>query len=247
MSSVARRSREGILPVESTPVRDLECRVQLWGSQCRKDVDLLEPVQRRAQRCPEGWSTSAMETGWESWALQPPEEKAPGRTQSSFQCLRRAGEGLWMRAWNMRTRGNVFKMPEERVSSEIWKKFIPVRVVRPWHRLPREGVPTPSREVFKASLDGSLSNLVQWKLLPWQGLEHDDLSPNPFYDSMTFPIYIKLCFANTFDGDSLSDPNHPLTTAYVHIRSTAQRNSTYYRLKKYLLLQAGRSFYMQNN
>jgi len=35
-----------------------------------------------------------------------------------------------------------------------------MRVVRPWTRLLREVVPTPSLTVFKARLDGSLSNLV---------------------------------------------------------------------------------------
>jgi len=35
-----------------------------------------------------------------------------------------------------------------------------VRVVRQWNRLPREAVNAPSLEVFKARLDGALSNLV---------------------------------------------------------------------------------------
>jgi len=38
--------------------------------------------------------------------------------------------------------------------------FCTVRVVRPWHRLPREAVAAPYLAVFKASLDGALSNLV---------------------------------------------------------------------------------------
>jgi len=33
-------------------------------------------------------------------------------------------------------------------------------VVRHWTRLPREAVNAPSLEVFKARLDGALSNLV---------------------------------------------------------------------------------------
>ena len=33
-------------------------------------------------------------------------------------------------------------------------------VVRHWNRLPREDVDAPSLEVFKARLDGALSNLV---------------------------------------------------------------------------------------
>ena len=35
-----------------------------------------------------------------------------------------------------------------------------MRVVRHWNRLPREAVDAPSLEVFKAGLDGALSNLV---------------------------------------------------------------------------------------
>ena len=48
-----------------------------------------------------------------------------------------------------------------------------MRVVRPWPRLPREAVASPSLAVFKARLDGALSNLVWWKvsLLVAGGLE----------------------------------------------------------------------------
>ena len=43
---------------------------------------------------------------------------------------------------------------------DVRKKFFTVRVVRHWHRLPREAVDAPSLEVLKARLDGALSNLV---------------------------------------------------------------------------------------
>jgi len=33
-----------------------------------------------------------------------------------------------------------------------------------WNKLPREAVAAPSLEVFKARLDGALSNLVWWKV-----------------------------------------------------------------------------------
>jgi len=48
--------------------------------------------------------------------------------------------------------------------------LLTVRLVRRWHRLPREAVAAPSLAVFKARLDGTLSNLVWWKVsLPVAG------------------------------------------------------------------------------
>ncbi|KFQ00706.1 hypothetical protein N329_05713, partial [Haliaeetus albicilla] len=55
---------------------------------------------------------------------------------------------------------NGFKLKEGRFRLDIREKFFTVRVVRHWHRLPREAVDAPSLEVFKARLDGALSNLV---------------------------------------------------------------------------------------
>jgi len=64
------------------------------------------------------------------------------------------------RACSDRTRGNGFKLKEGSYSVDIRKKFFTLGVVRPWHRLPREAVAAPCLAVFKARLDGALSNLV---------------------------------------------------------------------------------------
>ncbi|KFR03901.1 hypothetical protein Y956_04826, partial [Nipponia nippon] len=54
---------------------------------------------------------------------------------------------------------NGFKLQEGRFRLDIRKKFFILRVVRHWNRLPREAIGAPSLEVFKARLDGALSNL----------------------------------------------------------------------------------------
>ena len=81
----------------------------------------------------------------------------------AFQYLkgayRKDGEGLFTRACNHRMRGNGFKLEEGRFRLYIKKKLFPVRVVRHWSVLPREAVAAPSLAVFKARLDGALSNL----------------------------------------------------------------------------------------
>ena len=64
-----------------------------------------------------------------------------------------------MKACSDMTKDTGFKL-KERFRSDIRKKFFTMRVVRHWHRLPREAVDAPSLEVFKARLDGALSNLA---------------------------------------------------------------------------------------
>jgi len=83
---------------------------------------------------------------------------------AAFRCLKgaykKAGQGIFTRACKDRERGNGFKLREDRFRLDVRKKFCTVRVVRPWHRLPREAVSAPSLAVFKARLDGALSSVV---------------------------------------------------------------------------------------
>ena len=90
---------------------------------------------------------------------------------------RKDGEGLFTRVCSNRTRGNCCKLKEGRFRLDIGKKFITMRVVKHWPRLPREAVAVPSLAVLKARLDGALSTLVWWKmsLLLAGGLEPDEL------------------------------------------------------------------------
>jgi len=64
------------------------------------------------------------------------------------------------RGFSDRARSKGFKLREGRFILVVRKKFFAMRVVRYWNRLLREAVDAHSLEVFKAKLDGALSNLV---------------------------------------------------------------------------------------
>ena len=57
-------------------------------------------------------------------------------------------------------RGNSLKLKERRFIIDVKWKYFAQRMVRCWHRLPRDVVVASSLEVFKARLDGALGNLV---------------------------------------------------------------------------------------
>jgi len=156
----------------------LEYCVQLWRPQHRKDRDLLEWVQRRATTMIRGMAHHSYEQRLRELGLSSLEKRMlQGDLIAVFQYLKgtykKAGEGLFTKTCSDRTRSEGFKLKECRFRLDIIKKFFTMRVVRHCHRLPREAVDAPSLEVFKARLDGALSNLVWWKMsLPMaRGLE----------------------------------------------------------------------------
>ncbi|KAJ7411326.1 hypothetical protein BTVI_50387 [Pitangus sulphuratus] len=99
--SMGSSSREVILTLYSALVKPhLEYWIQLWGPQHKKDIDLLERVQRRVVKMIRGMEHLSYEERLkelEFFSLE--KRRLPGDLIASFQCLkgasRKAGEGLF--------------------------------------------------------------------------------------------------------------------------------------------------------
>jgi len=87
-----------------------------------------------------------------------------GDLTAAFQYLKGAskkdGDKPFSSACSGRTRGNGFKLKEGRFRLDIRRTFFTMRVVKHWHRLPREVIDAPSLETFKVGLDRALSKVI---------------------------------------------------------------------------------------
>ena len=89
-----------------------------------------------------------------------------GDLKAAFQYLsgmggyKKEGDRFFCRVCGNRTRGNGFKWKEGRFRLGITKKFFKIKVVRHWHRLPREVIDALSLQTLKVKLHGALSRLM---------------------------------------------------------------------------------------
>ena len=104
--------------------------------QHRKDVDLLERVQRRVTKMIWGLEHLLWAKAERVGVLQPGDEKALRRPVAAFQDLKgsckKDGDRLFSRACCGRTRSNGFKPREGRCRLNVRKKFFIVRVMKCW-------------------------------------------------------------------------------------------------------------------
>jgi len=106
--------------------------------------------------------------------VQCEEEKTLRRPHCCLSVLKgsfeKEGEQLFTRSGGNRTRGNGFKLKEERFRIDVRRKLFTQRAVRHWYRLLREAADVLSLEAFETRLDGALGSLIWWgAALPMAG------------------------------------------------------------------------------
>ena len=137
----------------------LEYCVQVWSPYLRKDIEILEKVQRKATRLVTGMRKTGYEERLRVIGLQTLEQRRIRGDMLEVYKILTGREDVDWRQYFVRsdgesgTRGHSLKLYKPRCRTSLRAGFFSQRIVENWNRLPREVVEAPSMCSFKARYD----------------------------------------------------------------------------------------------
>ena len=136
----------------------LEYAVQFWSPNYRKDIELLERVQRRATKMIPSLRGQPYDERLKRLKLFTLEKRRlRGDLIQVFKYLNKFNNvdhtKLFELHANQRTRNNGRPIKEKRCNTDIGRSFFSNRVVRHWNLLPAEVVDAKTINCFKSRVD----------------------------------------------------------------------------------------------
>lgn len=142
--------REVIVPIYPILVRlSLEPFIQIWGLQYRKEIGLIEQIQKRALKMIrelEQLSYGDRLRDLELFTLE--KRRLQGGFIAAFQYIKGERQRLFTRACSDKMQSKMFKMKEDKFRVDMTKNFFTMTVVIHLNMLPGEVVEASSLKVY---------------------------------------------------------------------------------------------------
>jgi ribonuclease P/MRP protein subunit RPP40 len=153
------KSKEIMVRLYKALVRPhLEYCVQVWSPYLRKDINMLERVQRRATKMIEGyWDMEYSERLKKLGLISLEKRRVRGDLIQVFKMIKgfdKLDFGSFFTTSSLeRTRGHSFKLLKNRSRVDLRKNFFSQRVINSWNCLPQNVVDADTINCFKNRLD----------------------------------------------------------------------------------------------